>query len=150
MINPALQTASALVKYARDNKHVSSNRILLVEQTLLLSKLLQRLRDRALSASHDETWLADHKDIVRRLGAANDSLAMTLKIDVITGKIEEESELGAAHMLAKWSFPKANSVYEHITRLQQYANALLVDEQQSVPQTSRCLILVVLNLGCVL
>ena len=147
LIDRALQTTSALVKYARDNKDLSFKRILLVEQTLLLSKLLQRLRDRALSAPHDETWLADHKDVVGGIEDACEVLALTLKFDVVTGKIKEESRLGEAHTLVKWSFRKSNSVYETITGLQQYANKLLVDEQQSVLQTSRCFILVVLNLG---
>ena len=146
-IDRALQTTSALVKYARDNKDISSKRILLVEQTLLLSKLVQRLRDRALSAPPNETWLADHKDVVGEFEDACEVLALTLKFDVVTGKIKEENKLGEAHTSAKWSFRKSNSVYETITGLQQYANRLLVDEQQSVLQTSRCLILVVLNLG---
>lgn len=149
VIDAALRTTSALVKYARDPKNASSDRKMLAEETLFFLKLLQRLRDRAQSAHHDETWLADHKDIVRQFEAACDDLAMTLKFDVVTGKIKEESKLRAARTMAKWSFSKSEvySLLEHITRLQQHANALLADDQQSVLQTPHCLIPVVLNLG---
>jgi len=134
VIDAALRTTSALVKYARDTKNASSDRKLLAEEALFLSKLLQRLRDRAQTARHDETWLADHKDIVRQFEAAYDDLAMTLKIDAVTGKIKEESKLRLARTIAKWSLSKSEvySLLERITRLQQHANVLLVDDQQLV------------------
>ena len=134
VVDAALRTTSALVKYARDTKNASSDRKLLAEEALFLSKLLQRLRDRAQTARHDETWLADHKDIVRQFEAAYDDLAMTLKIDAVTGKIKEESKLRVARTIAKWSFSKSEvySLLERITRLQQHANVLLVDDQQLV------------------
>ena len=148
VIDAALRTTSALVKYARDTKNASSDRKTLAEETLLLSKLLQRLRDRAQTARHDETWLADHKDIARQFEAAYDDLAMTLKFDAVTGKIKEESKLRAARTMAKWSFSKSEvySLLERITRLQQHANVLLADDQQSVFQSSSCSDLVVLIL----
>lgn len=138
VIDVALRTTSALVKYARDTKNASSDRKMLAEETLFLSKLLQRLRDRAQTARHDETWLADHKDIVRQFEAAYDDLAMTLKFDTVTRKIKEESRLRAARSMAKWSFSKSEvySLLERITRLQQYVNVLLADDQQSVFQAS--------------
>lgn len=77
------------MKYARDTKNASSDRKLLAEETLFLSKLLQRLRDRAQTARHDDTWLADHKDIVGQFEVAYDDLAMTLKLDSVTGTIKE-------------------------------------------------------------
>lgn len=109
VIDAALRTTSALVKYARDTKNASSDRKLLAEEALFLSKLLQRLRDRAQTARHDETWLADHKDIVRQFEAAYDDLVMTLKIDAVTGKIKEESKLRLARTIAKWSFSNLKS-----------------------------------------
>lgn len=122
VIDAALRIPSALAKYARDAKTASSARKLLAEETLLLSKLLQRLRDRAQTVRHDETWLADHKDIVRHFEIAYDDLAMTLKFDAVTGKFKEESKLGVAGMVAKWSFSKSEvySLLERITRLQEY------------------------------
>lgn len=131
VIDVALRTTSALVKYARDTKHASSDRKVLAEEAVLLSKLLQRLRDRARKARHDETWLADHKDIVRQFEAAYDDLAMTLKFDSVIGKIKEESKLRAARTAAKWSFSKSEvySLLERITRLQQHAGLLLEDDQ---------------------
>ena len=103
---------------------------MLAEETLFLSKLLQRLRHRAQTAEHDETWLADHKDIVRQLEAAYDDLAMTLKLNAVTGKIKEESNPRAIRTMAKWSFSKSEvySLVKRITRLQQHANVLLVDD----------------------
>lgn len=149
LIDASLRTTSALVKYARDTKNASSDRKMLAEETVSLSKLLQRLRDRAQMARHDETWLADHKDIVRQFEAAYDDLATTLKFDAVTGKIKEESKLRAARTMAKWSFSKSEvySLLERITRLQQHANVLLVDDQKSVFQSSHCLVLIVLTLG---
>ncbi len=54
LIDVALRTTSALVKYARDTRNASSDRKLLVEEAQFLLKLLQRLRDRAQSVLHDE------------------------------------------------------------------------------------------------
>ena len=134
MIDVALRTTSALVKYARNTKNAFSDRKMLAEETLFLSKLLQRLQDRALRARHDETWLADHENVVRQFEAAYDDLAITLKYDAGTGKIKEESRLRAASTMAKWSFFKSEvyALLERVTRLQQYANLLLVDDQKSV------------------
>lgn len=148
VIDAALRTTSALVKYARDTKNASSDRKMLAEETLLLSKLLQRLRDRAQTARHDETWLADHKDIARQFEAAYDDLAITLRSDAVTSKIKEGSKLRAARTMAKWSFSKSEvySLLERITRLQQHVKVLLADDQRFVLQSSHCSFLVVLIL----
>ena len=138
VIDGALRITFALGEYARDTKNASSVRKVLAEEAIFLSKLLQQLRDRAQTARHDETWLADHKDIVRQFEAAYDDLAMTLKFHAVAGKIKEESKLRAARTMAKWSFSKSDvySLLERITRLQQYANVLLADDQRSVFQAS--------------
>ena len=54
VVDVALRTTSALIKYARDAKHASSDRKLLAEETAFLSKLLERLRLRAHESRHDE------------------------------------------------------------------------------------------------
>ena len=138
VIDGALRITFALVEYARDTKNASSVRKVLAEETLFLSKLLQRLRDRAQRARHDETWLADHKDIVRPFETAYDDLAMTLEFDAVTGNAKEESKFRAVRTMVRWSFSKSEvySLLERITRLQQYANALLADDQRSVFQAS--------------
>lgn len=152
VVDVALRTTTALAKYAGDTKNASSDRKLLAEETLFLSKLLQRLRDRAKKARSDETWLADHKDIVRQFEAAYDDLAMTLRIDAVTGQIKQESKLRAARTMLTWSFSKSEiySLLERITRLQQHANLLLVDDQQSVSQSFICLVLALLTLQLLL
>ncbi|KAL9020272.1 MAG: hypothetical protein Q9185_002452 [Variospora sp. 1 TL-2023] len=134
VLDVALRATSALTKYARDTKTASSDRKALAEETLFLSKLLQRLRDRAQTARHDDTWLADHKEIVGYFEAAYDDLAVTLKLDGVTGRIEERTRLRAAYTKAKWSFSKAEvySLLERVTRLQQYANVLLADDQHTL------------------
>ncbi|KAL8967442.1 MAG: hypothetical protein Q9197_005429 [Variospora fuerteventurae] len=134
VLDVALRATSALTKYARDTKTASSDRKALAEETLFLSKLLQRLRDRAQTARHDDTWLADHKEIVGHFEAAYDDLAVTLKLDGVTGRIEERTRLRAAYTKAKWSFSKAEvySLLERVTRLQQYANVLLADDQHTL------------------
>lgn len=146
VIDAALRATSALVKFARDTKNASSDRKTLAEETLLLSKLLQRPRDHAQTARHDETWLADHKHIARQFEAAYDDLAMTLKFDAVATNIKEKGTLNAARTMAKWTFSKSEvySLLERIARLQQYAKLLLADDQQSVFQTSSCSVLVVL------
>lgn len=138
VIDGALQITTALVEYARDTKNASSVKQILAEETLFLSKLLQRLRDRAQTARHDETWLADHKDTVRPFETAYDDLAMKLEFDAVTGNIKEESKLKAVRTMVRWSFSKSEvySLLERITRLQQYVNVLLADDQQSVFQAS--------------
>lgn len=147
VIDVALRTTTALTKYARDTKSASSDRKLLAEETLFLSKLLQRLHDHAEKARSDETWLADHRDIVRQFEAAYDDLAMTLRIDTVTGQIKQESKLRVARTMLTWSFSKSEiySLLERITRLQQYANLLLTDDQQSVIQFSFDLLLILLT-----
>ncbi|KAL8991865.1 MAG: hypothetical protein Q9169_007581 [Polycauliona sp. 2 TL-2023] len=134
VVDVALRTTTALAKYARDTKNASSDRKLLAEETLFLSKLLQRLQDRAGKARSDETWLADHKDIVRQFEAAYDDLAMTLRIDAVTGQIKQESKMRVARTMLTWSFSKSEiySLLERITRLQQYANLLLIDDQHTI------------------
>lgn len=132
VVDVALRITSALVKYARDTKHASSDRKLLAEEALFLSKLLERLRHHTQGDYHDEAWLGDHKEILRQFEAAYDDLAMTLQYDVATGKVNEESRFKAARTAAKWSFTKSEtySILERVTRLQQYANLLLSDDQQ--------------------
>lgn len=154
VLDVALRATSALTKYARDTKTASSDRKALAEETFFLSKLLQRLRDRAQTARHHDTWLADHKEIVGHFEAAYDDLAMTLKLDGATGRIEERTRLRAAYTKAKWSFSKAEvySLLERVTRLQQYANVLLADDQQSVSLdlVQINITTVMLNPGCLL
>lgn len=132
VVDVALRTTSALIKYARDAKHASSDRKLLAEEAAFLSKLLERLRQRVRESRHDDAWLGDHKAIVRQFEEAYDDLAMTLKYDVVTGTKKEESRFQAARTAAKWSFTKSEvySLLERVTRLQQYANLLLSDNQQ--------------------
>lgn len=57
---------------------------------------------------------------------------MTLKYDVAAGKVKEEGRYKAIRTAAKWSFTKSEiySLLERVTRLQQYANLLLSDDQQ--------------------
>ena len=144
VIDRALQITSTLVYCAREIKNASADRTILVKDSLFLSKILQRetrllseplqrLRDQTILVPHDETWVADHRDIVRQFVTAYDDLAMALKFDVVSGKIKEESKttLRGSHTTVKWSLFKSEiyGLLERITRLQQYAKALLVDEQ---------------------
>ncbi|KAL8796216.1 MAG: hypothetical protein Q9182_007404 [Xanthomendoza sp. 2 TL-2023] len=107
VVDAALQTTSALAKYARDTKNMSSDRNLLAEETLLLSKILQRLQDRATKACSGDTWLADHEDILRQFKAAYDDLVSALKIDAVTGQIKQENKLQVARTILTWSFSKS-------------------------------------------
>lgn len=132
IIEAALRTTSVLVKYTRDTKNASSDRKMLADESVILSRLLERLKERAQAAQHDDTWLADHNDIVKHFEAAYEDLAASLRLDSNTGKVKEDSKFKALISSAKWSFSKAEvfSLLERITRLQQYANVLFVDNQQ--------------------
>lgn len=132
VIDVALKTTSALIKYVRDTKHASADRKPLAEEAAFLSKLLERLRLRAHESRYNEAWLEDHKDIVRQFEEAYDDLAITLNYDVGAGKLKSESRFRTARTAAKWSFTKSEvySLLERVTRLQQYANMLLSDDQQ--------------------
>ena len=131
-INAVIRTASAIVGHFKDTIYFSSNRILLVKETQILLKLLKQLRDRGKPACRSESWLNDHKVIVRQFDAAYDDLAMTIKYDTATGEAREENRFQPVKIMSKWSFTKSEiySLLERVTRLQQYANLLLADDHQ--------------------
>ncbi len=133
VVDLALRTTSSLIKYARDTQHASTDRKLLAEEAQVLSKLLQRLRDRARAVDRDEKWVAEHSDVVRQFEAAYDDLALSLRLDPSTGHAKEESRFKAIRTASRWSFTKFQvySLLERVTRLQQYANTLLSDDQLS-------------------
>ena len=136
----ALRTVSALVEFTRNTKNVSADRKMLAEETLALSRVLERLQSRTRSGSLSESWLEDRRDLLRQFTRAHEDLAIAFGFDVATGRLKQESRLNTMRTVARWSFTK-NEVYsllEKITRLQQYANTLLLDEQRSVPQELRC------------
>lgn len=132
IVDIALRTTSSVVKYAQDTQHASTDRKLLAEEAQFLFKLLQRLRDRA-RALDAEKWLAEHSDVVRQFEAAYDDLALSLKLDPSTGQPKEESRFKALRTASRWSFTKIQvySLLGRVTRLQQYANTLLSDDQLS-------------------
>lgn len=131
IISPALKTTSALVKYSLHTKNASTERRYLAEEVQILSKLLERLRDRALSHDRDTGWLSEHQDIVRQFEIAYDDFALALEVDPKTGKRKEEGRLKSFKSVATWSFTKFEvfALLERITRLQQHANSLLADDQ---------------------
>jgi hypothetical protein len=131
VVDIALRATSSLVKYAKDTKNASSDRKLLAEEAQLLSRILERLRDHAHLLDRDEKWLTDHREVIRQFEAAYDDLASAMKIDPATGKRKDESRLKAFRGVTIWSFTKFEiySLLERTTRLQQYANTLLADDQ---------------------
>lgn len=134
LVDVALRTASALVEYTKNTQNASAERKLLAEEAHALSTVLERFRDRTQNARPDEKWLDTRKDLIRQFARAYDDLANSLNLDASTGKLKQESRLKSIRTLSKWSFTK-NEVYsllERITRLQQYASTILLDEQQSV------------------
>ena len=134
ILDVALRTTSALVDYIKNTQSASSERHLLAEEALSLSKLLERLRDRAQGPNIDTKWIDERVDLVRQFVRAYEDLATSLKFDTTTGQLRQESRIKIIRTLSKWSFTKGEvySILERITRLQQYANILLMDEQQSV------------------
>lgn len=132
----ALRTASALVEFTRNTKNASADRKMLAEETLALSKVLERLQSRTRSGTLSERWLEDRRDLLRQFARAHEDLATAFGFDVATGRLKIESRFNTIRTASKWSFTKSEvySLLEKITRLQQYANTLLLDEQWSVPQ----------------
>ncbi|MCJ1244382.1 hypothetical protein MMC30_001580 [Trapelia coarctata] len=117
IVDVALRTTSSLVKYARDTKNASSDRKLLAEEAQLLSKILEKL------------------EAIKQFEAAYNDLVLSMKIDSATGNRRDENRLKAFRSAITWSFTKFEiySLLERISRLQQYANMLLADEQFSIP-----------------
>lgn len=133
-VDVALRTTSALVAYAQDTRNASGDRKLLAEETSSLLSILGRLRDRAESKTLDPRGLDEQRDIVRQFERACNDLAASLNIDTSTGQLKRESRLKAIRTAAKWSFSKSEvySLLERVTRLQQFANTLLLNNQKSV------------------
>ena len=138
VIDVAFRTTSLLAEYARNTKDASADRKLLCEEASSLGNLLERLRDRAKGLNADGTWVNERQELLRQFARASDDLALSLKFDVSTGKLKQESKFKTICTLSKWSFTKSEvyQLLERITRLQQYTNTMLLDEQQSVHFTS--------------
>jgi hypothetical protein len=130
----ALRTSSALIKYSKDAKHASRDRKLLAEEASFLSKLLERLRERASASDQESTWAEGHRDIVGQFAAAYQDLVDLLNFDISTGKPKDETRFRSLCTSAKWSFSKSEvyDILQRITRLQQYTNVLLLDKQHDI------------------
>ena len=94
VLDVAARTTSTIVKYGRDVHNASRDKKLPVEETTILSKVLNRLRERAESTSNHR-WLADQIDVFQLFQSAFDDLAKTLNIDPSIGQPREESRLKA-------------------------------------------------------
>lgn len=134
LVDVALRTSSALVKFSKDVKHASRDRKLLVEEAMFLAKLLERLKERALASNQNSTWEEGQRDIVGQFAAAYQDLANLLNFDISTGQPKDESRFKTLCTSARWSFSKAEvyDMLQRITRLQQYTNVLLSDKQQDL------------------
>lgn len=132
----ALQVTSALIEYTRNTRNASADRRLLADETHTLQGLLERLRSRAERAKPDDEWLAQRLNLIQQFALAYEDLATALKIDPHTKQPVQESRVKIIQTVAKWSFTKSEiySTLERVTRLQLYANTLLLDEQYSLVQ----------------
>jgi hypothetical protein len=128
----ALRTTSAIVKYAEAAHNAATDRKLLAEEASSLAQILERLRSRALSGNINDTWLKQHLNLLRQFQSALDDLAKALKLNATSGDLKQESRLKAALTTARWSFTKSEvyAILERLTRLQQYANTILLEEQR--------------------
>lgn len=148
VIDRVLRTITALAKYARDTDNAPSDGKLLAGELILLSMLLHRLRDRVENAHFNQTWLADRKDIVRKFEAVYYDLAITFRIDTVTGQIKQENKWNPARTMFLCSFSKSERylLLERIARSQCHACLLLVNDQQSVSHLYLGLVVVRLTL----
>lgn len=126
----ALRITSALIEYTKSAAHASGERKVLLDEALALARLLEKLKARR-PASNEDAWLQDNWGIIPQFKSAYNDLAKQLSFDPDTGKSNSQSRLQSAVFAAKWKFSKAEvyCLVERITRLQQYALALLVDDQ---------------------
>jgi hypothetical protein len=131
VLDVALRTTEALVQYANDAKNASMERKVLAEETICLAAILRSLRDRVNKNALEPAWLESRKDLVRQFQRAYQDLAACLQLDILTGRQKTETRFQAIRAAAKWSFSKSEvyALVERITRLQQYANTLMVNEQ---------------------
>ena len=128
----ALRTTSAIVKYAEAARNATTDRKLLAAEASSLNQILERLRTRALSHNIDAAWLQQHSDLLWQFQSALDDLAKVLKLNATSTDLRQESRLKAALTTARWSFTKSEvySILERLTRLQQYANTMLLQQQR--------------------
>jgi hypothetical protein len=134
ILDVLLRTTSALAKWAHNMRHAATERALVAKEASLLSSLLERVRNRARSTRSDDKWLSDRSELLDQFQAAFKDLCRLIKIDPASGELAQESRFNATITSAKWSFSKSESfsLLERITRLQQCANALLLDHQRYV------------------
>ncbi|KAL8906512.1 MAG: hypothetical protein Q9207_001998 [Kuettlingeria erythrocarpa] len=130
----ALRTTSALIKYARDTKYATADRELLVEEATTLRVMLEQLQDHAKNPGIGAQWIQTRKGLVQQFQRAYEDFASLMKLDDATRQLKQESRFKALRTKTKWSFTKVEvySMLERVTRLQQYANALLLNDQQSI------------------
>ena len=138
VLDIALRTTSALVQYAEDTRSASTERRILAEEASCLLTILQRLFDRTQNAALELAWLENRKDLVRQFRRAYDDLAAALRLDITTGQLKPESRFQAIRTAARWSFNKSEvySLVERVTRLQQHANLILLNDQRYVIRQS--------------
>lgn len=133
ILQAAVVTTKALVAYAKDTKNASRDKGLLTEEASLLSKLLERLQQRAIE-NQDDSWLSQQADVVSQLDRAFRDLTKALNIDLKTGEIPEGSRFQALVFSAKWHFSKSEvyGILQRIERLRQYSSSLMSDAQLSI------------------
>ena len=133
VVDVAFRTTSALIKYAHEVHHASRDRKLLVEEARFLTKLLEQLKAR-LQTNRDEAWIENNGDLFGQFENAFQDFAKALEINPKDGKPKDKSKFKTMCSMAKWPFSKAEvySLLQRVERLQQYARALLSDEQHSI------------------
>ena len=132
ILDVALRTTSALIQYADDTRGASKERLILAEEAGCLVTILQRLLEHANNTAPDSDWIDSRLDIIRQFRRAYGELAMALRLDVNTGLPKAESRFKAIHTAARWSFNKSEiyALIERVTRLQQHANMMLLNDQR--------------------
>ena len=132
IIEISLRATKAIIEYTSDTRDASADRKILANESKILCRLLERLQSRVLHASKsNDQWLEAHGDLVRQFCRANEDLVATLNIDAISHETVTQSHSKAIWTAAKWSFTKSEvyAILERMSRLQLYANTLLLDDQ---------------------
>jgi len=128
----ALKTTSAIIKFANDTYHASAERKLLSEEATSLHKIIEAYKIQIENARYDHQWFEVRKNVFNQFENAFADLAKALKLDIFTGQVIPEGRFRTALTSAKWAFSKEefHRLLERTSRLRGHILTLVSLEQR--------------------
>lgn len=132
LVELTLRVTTALVQYTRGVNNASSDRESLANEALVLEQILKRLSARLSDPRLDPAWIEQRQEILEQFRKTCADLVKKLERYQLPEESEKGSRLKAIKLAAKWPFskPEVYALLERVTRIQQYANTLLVADQR--------------------